>query len=127
MKKIIVSLLVILVVLFVLYQYLYKSHRDIANEEVLFTTTASIILDEFKKDEVAANTKYLDKTILIYGKITDLDLKEKSVTIDDILLGKFSESESSLKTNDSIRCKGRFIGYDELLEEIKMDQITLIK
>lgn len=127
MKKIIVSLLVLLLVVFVLYKYLYKSHRDIANEEVLFTTTASVILDEFKKDEVAANTKYLDKTIIIYGKVTDLDLKEQSVTIDNILFGKLSDNESSLKINDSIQCKGRFIGYDELLEEIKMDQITLIK
>lgn len=127
MKKIVLSLLVVLAVLFVLYKYLYKSHRDIANEEVLFTTTASVILDEFKKDEVAANSKYLDKTIIIYGKITALDLKEKSVTIDAILFGKLSDIESSLKINDSIRCKGRFIGYDELLEEIKMDQITLIK
>ena len=127
MKKILLSLLVVLAVLFVLYKYLYKSHRDIANEEVLFTTTASVILDEFKKDEVAANSKYLDKTIIIYGKITALDLKEQSVTIDAILFGKLSDTESSLKINDSIRCKGRFIGYDELLEEIKMDQITLIK
>lgn len=127
MKKIVLSLLVVLAVLFVLYKYLYKSHRDIANEEVLFTTTASVILDEFKKDEVAANSKYLDKTIIIYGKITALDLKEQSVTIDAILFGKLSDTESSLKINDSIRCKGRFIGYDELLEEIKMDQITLIK
>lgn len=121
------SLLVVLAVLFVLYKYLYKSHRDIANEEVLFTTTTSVILDEFKKDEVAANSKYLDKTIIIYGKITALDLKEQSVTIDAILFGKLLDTESSLKINDSIRCKGRFIGYDELLEEIKMDQITLIK
>lgn len=127
MKKIVLTLLVVLAVLFVLYKYLYKSHRDIANEEVLFTTTASVILDEFKKDEVAANSKYLDKTIIIYGKITALDLKEQSVTIDAILFGKLSDTESSLKINDSIRCKGRFIGYDELLEEIKMDQITLIK
>lgn len=127
MKKIILSLVVVFVLLFVLYKYVYKSHRDIANEEVLFTTTASVILDEFKNDEVAANTKYLDKTIIIYGKITDLDLKEQSVTIDAILLGKLSDNESSLKVNDSIQCKGRFIGYDELLEEIKMDQITLIK
>jgi hypothetical protein len=127
MKKIVLPLLVVLAVLFVLYKYLYKSHRDIANEEVLFTTTASVILDEFKKDEVAANSKYLDKTIIIYGKITALDLKEQSVTIDAILFGKLSDTESSLKINDSIRCKGRFIGYDELLEEIKMDQITLIK
>lgn len=127
MKKIIVSLLVVLVLLFVLYKYVYKSHRDIANEEVLFTTTASVILDEFKKDEVAANTKYLDKTIIIYGKITNLDLKENSIAIDNILSGKISASDSSLKINDSIKCKGRFIGYDELLEEVKMDQITLIK
>lgn len=127
MKKIIVSLLVVLVVLFVVYRYLYKSHRDIANEEVLYTTTASVILDEFKKDEVAANNKYLDQTIIIYGKITDLDLNEKSVTIDDVLFGKLSDDESTIKINDSIQCKGRFLGYDELLEEIKMDQITLIK
>jgi hypothetical protein len=34
---------------------------------------------------------------------------------------------SKLKVNDTIVVKGRCIGYDDLLEEIKLDQCSIVR
>lgn len=126
-KKYIIILGVLLVGLFLVYQYVYKSHRDISSEDASFTLTADVILNEYKKDEKTANAKYADKTIIVKGKITELDLTAKSVVLDGKLNGMMATNDANLKINDSVSLKGRFLGYDELLEQIKMDQITINK
>ena len=126
-KKILIVLGVIVVGLFLSYLYIYKSHRDISSEKADFTLTTVAILNDYKKDEKIANAKYADKTIAVKGKITEIDLPANSVVVDGKLYGMMTSVDKSLKLNDSISLKGRFLGYDELLEEMKMDQITIIK
>ncbi len=128
-KNKILFLLVILIVSgFFVYNYIYKSHRDISSEEASFTLTIETLANDFKANEVEANTKYLDKTITIKGRITEIDTASNAVIIDKNLFAGFQEKISNdLKVGDDIAIKGRFIGYDELLEEYKIDQATIIK
>ena len=37
------------------------------------------------------------------------------------------EKNTTLKVNDSIKLKGRFIGYDDLLGEFKMDECSIVE
>lgn len=124
-KKIIIFFLLIALVSFGAYKYIYKSHRNISDEKASFNLTVTQLIEDYSKDETAANAKYLDKTISVTGKITAINLSEKSITVDEKLFGIVTDDLSHVKINDSITFKGRFIGYDELLEEVKMDQITL--
>lgn len=110
-----------------LYFYIYKDHRDISSEKATFTTTTDHILQEYKEDEKAASKKYLDKTIIVQGQITNLDLTNNTIVLDRRLSGKLIKAFPSININDSVSIKGRFIGYDELLEEIKMDEVSIIK
>lgn len=126
-KKLIILSVVVLVVLYFGYTYIYKSHRDISTENAAFTLTTATILNDYKTDEMNANSKYADKTIIVKGKITQIDLSSNSVVLDEKLYGMIITFDKSLKINDSVSLKGRFLGYDELLEEIKMDQITINK
>lgn len=126
-KKIIVILGILLIGLFLTYRYIYKSHRDISSEEADFTLTTATILNDYQTDEKKANAKYSDKTIIVKGKISEIDLATKSVVLDGKLYGMMAAMDATLKVNDSVSLKGRFLGYDELLEEMKMDQITINK
>lgn len=126
-KKIIGIVLLLILVSFAIYKYVYKSHRDIKNEKATFNITTNKLIEEFSTNEALATEKYLDKTIAIRGIITALDKNENSITIDTKLFGILKEKNGILKINDSIYLKGRFLGYDELLEEIKMDQISILK
>ena len=49
----------------------------------------------------------------------------KSVTISNKIYCQFETLNSDLKVNDSIAVKGRCIGFDDLLEEIKLDQCSI--
>lgn len=126
-KKVVIGIVVMLLFAVIAYKYIYQSHRDIANEEVSLTVTTSKLIADFFKDEKLANDIYLDKTIQVKGIVTSYNKEEKTFTVDEKLFALLAESSTEIKVNDSIVFKGRFIGYDELLEEVKMDQITIIK
>jgi hypothetical protein len=125
-KKIIITLLIILVLAFGLYKYLYKGHRDISSEDVTYAETVSQVFDAFQKNDSLANSKYLDKTIEISGTITNIDAQNKTITVDEKLTARCTTSiPNSLKLKNPITVKGRVVGFDDLLEEIQMDQCTI--
>jgi hypothetical protein len=111
---------------YLIYSYVYKSHRDIASEKESFLVTADAVYNEFKTDESKANQRYLDKTIDVYGKISSVDLKENTIVIDEKMFAVFKDKmPAGLQLQSEIKIKGRFIGYDDLLGEMKMDQCTI--
>jgi hypothetical protein len=130
MKKIILFLVVIIVVsgAFFSYKFLYHDHRDASSEDAQFTLSVKNLHSEFVMNDSLANAKYAGKTIAIYGKVTALDLLSNSIIIDEQLAIDLKEkSESSVSKQQSIKIKGRFVGYDDLLEELKMDQAIIIE
>lgn len=123
---------VILIVLFLLaliggYFYIYKEHRNIAKEEVSYDIAVLALFLEYQSNESTANAKYLDKTIVVSGKVSSLNRETQSMVIDEKLFATFlNEIPSTIKPNSQIKIKGRLIGYDSLLEEIKMDQCIIL-
>lgn len=125
-NKIFITLGILLLVAFAAYNYLYKSHRDINKEAVTYSVSVEQVYSEFIKNDSLSNAKYLDKTIEIYGKITDVDLSNKIITVDEKLFASFNKNlKSDLKIGQNVKIKGRLIGFDDLLEELKMDQCVL--
>jgi hypothetical protein len=51
----------------------------------------------------------------------------ENVTINNKIYCQFESLNNDLKVNDSVAIKGRCIGFDDLLEEIKLDQCSIIK
>lgn len=126
-KKITLIFLVLILIIIVVYRFVYKEHRDIATEKGAFTITAKDLFSEFQKNEVVANAKYLDKTIEVTGTVSSVDLNSNSIVIDEKLFATFKDKQpQTLQNNSKIKLKGRFIGCDALLEELKMDQCILI-
>ena len=127
MKKIIIGiLLLVLIASAGIYFYMYKEHRDIANEESAFAITVSELSQQYTSGIDATNKKYLDKTIEVKGIITAIDATNHSVVVDEKLSAVFKDSIlPALSIQKSIKIKGRFIGYDDLLDELKMDQVSV--
>lgn len=121
-NKLIFIIIVFFVIIFA-YNYAYPDHRSISEEVVSFTVKADYIHNEFIENTSQAELKYLDQTVLVSGIVTAID--SKSVTINNKVYGQFETLKSDLKVNDSIAIKGRCIGFDDLLEEIKLDQCSI--
>lgn len=123
MKKWIISIAVIIIGI-VAYNYLYQDHRDISSEIPEFVITSDEIGAEFIADQQESETKYLNKTISIKGKVTESSTDD--FTLDSKVFCQLKESlNSPLKTNSTTTVKGRVIGYDELLEQVKLDQCSI--
>ena len=127
MKKIIFFFFLLILMAIGAYLYSYKDHRNIAEEEGSYTIAATEIFTEFQLNESKANTKYLDKTIEVTGVLSNIDAATKSIVVNDKLFATIKDGVPiNLKLNSKIKIKGRFIGYDALLEELKMDQCSLV-
>ncbi|MCA1967299.1 MAG: hypothetical protein LDL23_11725 [Flavobacterium sp.] len=106
-----------------LYFFLYQSHRDIASENSAFETSVNELSQRFINNPDSSIATYANQTISIYGNVTALDLKQNSIILDDKLIALLTKEEiKKVKNGDLVKVKGRFIGYDELFEELRMDQ-----
>ncbi len=125
MRKKLIFIGILLLLVFLGYSYLYQDHRDIQKEQAEFVLSSKKISQEFIKNSTTAEEKYLNKTIEISGLVTEID--KKTATIDETIFCLLKvESGNSIKLNESIKIKGRFIGYDDLLEQVKLDQCSVI-
>lgn len=129
MKKIVITSVFVLVAAAVaIYFYVYKSHRDISSEKADFSTSISQLKKEFSDNDSIFNSKYADKTIEIYGKTTTIDLANHSIVIDDKATVIFTDTIlQNITLQEDIKIKGRYVGYDDLLEEFTIDQATIVK
>ncbi|MBC3845596.1 hypothetical protein H8K90_04345 [Winogradskyella echinorum] len=126
MRKKLIILSAIIVAAIISYNYIYQDHRDIESESAEFVISTAEISNQFSEDALASEQKYLNKTIEVSGTISELNTNE--ITIDDKVFCQFSNPIlNSINVNSKIKVKGRVIGYDDLLEQIKLDQCTIIK
>lgn len=123
-SKIFVGLIIVAIVgSFIGYKIAYKPHAQIEAQAAAFTGDA----DAFKNDVVANQTKWLNGIVAIKGTITDKD--GKGIVLNETIYCQFKNPEQIgvLSNKAAIKIKGRFIGYDDLLEEVKLDQCILMK
>lgn len=126
-SKIFLSILAILVVVGVAgYFYLYQSHTSINDMEVVYKGSA----EEFQSNMEAnadAWSKAGDKIIELTGTITAKDVKGISVDGNFYFQLEEGTSTENLKKDQKIQIKGRIIGYDDLLGELKLDKAIILK
>lgn len=106
------------------YLYLYQEHRNIQEEDALFNTTSLELIKEYQSNVETTSAKYLDKIIKIEGMVTDVE--KDNFTMDHIILC-YTDSITirRVEIGAPLKVKGRSIGYDELLETIKIDFTTI--
>ena len=129
MKKIIITSIFVLAAAAVgTYFYVNQGHRDISSEKAAFSISISDLQKEFNDNDSIFNSKYADKTIEIYGKTTSIDVLNYSILIDDKATVIFADTIlPNITLEKDIKIKGRYVGYDDLLEEFTIDQATIVK
>jgi preprotein translocase subunit SecG len=130
MKKLTIIFLVVFVIFSILVgiNIMYKPHKDIAKSNADFQINAKEIFEKFQSNETESLNNYSNKVIESTGKITAIDTENKSIVLDSILFYQFDKTfESNVKVNQIVKIKARLVGYDELMNEIKLDQSTILK
>lgn len=125
MRKWIIILVIIIITAVIGYNYIYQDHRSIENESAEFVISSVEIANLFSENAISSEQKFLNKTIEVSGLISELNTH--NITIEDNVFCQFSDDlKRPLDKNYKVKIKGRVIGYDNLLEQVKLDQCTLI-
>jgi len=125
-RRNLILIIVILLITYFGYNFIYQDHRDIKTETPAFTISALTLTSEFQENPTKAETKYLNKTIEVTGIVTELT--KTDLTLDKTIFCSIIKTTNTeiINLNDKIIIKGRCIGYDDLLEIIKLDQCSII-
>ncbi len=126
MKKKLLIILALVFIVYLGYNYIYQDHRNIETEQAAYILSSEVINKEFLQNAAESQAKYLNKTIEISGTITEINAID--LTLDDHVFCLFADSiaKNAIRLNSKITVKGRCIGYDDLLEQIKLDQCSII-
>jgi len=106
----------------VVYQW-NKPHRDMVGEKASLEISASELVTEYSQDEEKANAAYIDKVIAVKGVVAEADAEHIKLNAGVSVSGDFSSSTA--KNGDEVTVKGRITGYDELFEEVSLDNGSL--
>ena len=110
--------------MFIGYKYMYHEHRNISSEDEIFNGTAIVLKQYFYNNSSESDNKYLNKTVVVYGEVSEVE--GNTITINDDVYCVFDKNVNELIISKHIKIKGRCIGYDELLEIVKIDQSVLL-
>ncbi|SDJ81373.1 tRNA_anti-like [Flavobacterium noncentrifugens] len=107
------------------YAYVMKGgSRDVNTEEPAYTLNAVDLIADFNKNAEDASKKYLNKTIEVSGTISASDGID--LTLNQNIICNMQQ-KNALKNGVQANIKGRLLGFDDLMGEIKLDQCCIIK
>nr|WP_314838723.1 hypothetical protein [uncultured Flavobacterium sp.] len=107
------------------YGFLFKEARDIESERPTVSTSATNLMNEYNSNQEKSDSLYLNKTIEVTGKVTKET--DSVVVLDSIVFCLFIKKKRNKLLNSRLSVKGKCIGYDELFQEVKLDQCIINK
>jgi hypothetical protein len=120
-RIILFSMVVIGITGFTGYNYvMYGGARNLSTEDTAYTVSSKSISNEFASNIDVSNKKYLEKAIAIKGTITKITGNE--VIIDNSIICNLKDFDSTIQESQVVTLKGRVVGYDDLMGELKLDQ-----
>jgi len=100
-----------------LYMYNLPS-ADVSSKKVDVSMEPRQLVAEYKKNESAANDAYLNKVVLVSGKVKSIENKEGTQNIfleaNDLLASvscEMSSVEPAIAVGDEVQIKGQCVGY----------------
>jgi len=121
-NKLLIGILILTLVGFSTYKYVYKPHKVIEELTTEFTGNSLVFITKVKEDFNLWNTKIVE----LEGEITFIGAK--GITLNNQIYCQFKKMNqlSLIKEKQTIKIKGRVIGYDDLLDELKLEQCIII-
>ncbi len=122
-KSRIIALFFLLSVVVGVSAFNYVMHgggRNLLKEETNFSVSSNDLAKEFSTNTNLANAKYLEKAVAVKGIVADVN--NNVITLDNGVVCTLQTANNAIKKNQVVTIKGRVVGYDDLMEEIKLDQ-----
>jgi hypothetical protein len=122
-KSRIIALVLLLAVVVGVSAFNYVMHgggRNLLKEETNFWVSSDALAKEFSSNTTMANTKYLEKAVAVKGIVAEVN--NNVITLDNGIVCTLQTTTTAIKKDQVVTIKGRVVGYDDLMGEIKLDQ-----
>lgn len=120
-KWLIFILIILLTFMVIGYNYVYKSHKTTEELATNFKGKSNDFILLVNKN----SSKWINKTVELSGEITEKDAL--GVVLNNSIYCQFIKTTNTndFKPNQIITIKGVVVGYDDLLEELKLNQCII--
>jgi hypothetical protein len=119
MRKVVVLIIAFAVVSTTVYVYFF-----LARLAPLIELSSAELIYKFSMDDNSNKSNLSESNILLSGIVTKV--KKSALIIDKKIFCKFKNGISDVKVGDTIRLLGKFIGYDELFQEYKLNHCSIM-
>ncbi len=105
-----------------------KPHKDFSSAQADITLDAAKLYEHYQNNLSDANSKFLDKILLVNGPVTELN--SNLVIMKGNIVCSLDSSyvlDTSIKLYDEISVRGRCIGYDDLFGEVRIDHCFIMQ
>ena len=114
--------------LIIIYNTYNKPHKNFNKSPFEVTIESKELISLYQDNTDNANARFLDKILLIKGNITNIE--SDIIILDNGIVCTLDPSQvvtEEIHLNKNISVKGRCIGYDDLLEEIRIDHSFIMR
>lgn len=122
MKKLAIVIGLIIVLLVGSYFYVYQDHRDVATTSTSISLTTQELTGILTDNDTNNDQSVLDQVIEVTGIVTNVN--DTSIILDHVAFIELVKP-ISVTIGSEQKIKGRCLGYDDLLGEIKIDQAII--
>lgn len=105
------------------YLYLVKPPTKIQNQPSFYQGKSADLVQIIATQKDSMNNKVVEVT----GELTSIE--QPFLVLNQSVFCKMENFQNTgvLKSGDRVKIKGRFIGFDELLNEVKLDQCVVLE
>jgi hypothetical protein len=123
------AMAVVLIGLVVVYTTVYnKPHTDFESQEASLEFTADALMDVFRADAAAATQELNNKVIAVSGSITAME--DNTFILNETVVCRFGDQPGGhledYAPGTEVKLKGRFVSFDDMLEEVRLDFCVLV-
>lgn len=118
-KKLLYSIVLLVLGFYLVYNYIiYKPHKVVAKVKSEYIGNASDLLDSVKQNGIQP---WLNKIVTLQGTVSSKD--DFGVVLNGTIYCQFKKQSkiTTINLEQTISLKGQIIGYDDLLEELKLN------
>ena len=123
-KKLAIILLILIFIIGIFYFFTYqKKHIDWIHIQPQISLSVQELLQNFQNGE---GNDLINKVVQISGTITALD--DSLYILDKAVVCKPAVNiESNITEKEFVTVKGRCVGYDDLLMEVRLDHVVVME
>ena len=123
-REVVLIIAVILIGLgFIIYKNATKPPKLISDEAISLEVDATQFYKDFLENPTDYNEKFINKAIRITGKVTSF--QDSIIVLNNKIVCMINKIPSDLEAEKFIKIKGRYIGYDDLFDNLKLNECIL--